>query len=84
MLFSDEAEQIYKRDGLDAFAANEDAARKQPLMGGPLRTFWPHYSDCNRHSRRAPAHSHGARYGALRTGSRAGHQNPASLGCAHR
>jgi 5'-nucleotidase len=39
VLFSDEAEQIYKRDGLDAFAANEDAARKQPLMGGPFKNF---------------------------------------------
>ena len=39
VLFSDEAEQIYKRDGLDAFAANEYAARRQPLMGGPFKNF---------------------------------------------
>ena len=39
VLCCDEAEQIYKRDGLDAFAANEDAARKQPLMGGPFKNF---------------------------------------------
>ena len=39
VLFSDEAEQIYKRDGLVAFAANEDAERKRPLMGGPFKNF---------------------------------------------
>ena len=48
VLFSDEAEQIYKRDGLDAFAANEDAARKQPLWADRSRIFWPHYSDCSK------------------------------------
>ena len=39
VLFSDEAEQIYKREGLDAFAASEDAARREPLTGGPFKNF---------------------------------------------
>ena len=30
VLFSDEAEQVFKREGLDAFAASEDAARDDP------------------------------------------------------
>jgi 5'-nucleotidase len=39
VLFSDESERIFKAQGLDAFAANEDAARKQPMMGGPFKNF---------------------------------------------
>lgn len=39
VLFSDEAEQIYKKDGLAAFAESERAAAKQPLMGGPFKPF---------------------------------------------
>jgi 5'-nucleotidase len=39
VLFSDEAEQIYKKDGLDAFAASERAAAKQPLRGGPFKSL---------------------------------------------
>lgn len=39
VLFSDEAEQIYKSDGLDAFAATEQAAAKTPLSGGPFKSF---------------------------------------------
>ena len=39
VLFSDEAEQIYKADGLEAFTATERAAAKQPLSGGPFKSF---------------------------------------------
>ena len=39
VLFSDEAEQVYKSQGLDAFAASERAAAKTPLMGGPFKAF---------------------------------------------
>ena len=39
VLFSDEAERIYQSQGLSAFAASEDAARKLPLMGGPFKKF---------------------------------------------
>jgi 5'-nucleotidase len=39
VVFSDEAERVYKEEGLDAFAASESAARKQPLMGGPFKQF---------------------------------------------
>lgn len=39
VLFSDEAEQVYKRDGLEAFTASEKAARHEPLQGGPFKRF---------------------------------------------
>ncbi|HCH20635.1 MAG TPA: 5'-nucleotidase, partial [Cellvibrionales bacterium] len=39
VLFSDEAEQIYKADGLAAFTETERAAAKQPLSGGPFKSF---------------------------------------------
>ncbi|HET8710217.1 MAG TPA: 5'-nucleotidase, partial [Spongiibacteraceae bacterium] len=39
VLFSDEAERIYKASGLKAFADSERAAAKQPLSGGPFKPF---------------------------------------------
>lgn len=39
VLFSDEAEQVYKRQGLEAFTASEKAAARQPLAGGPFKPF---------------------------------------------
>jgi len=39
VLFSDEAEQIYKMQGLDAFAKSERASAKKPLSGGPFKSF---------------------------------------------
>ncbi|MEM6583987.1 MAG: 5'-nucleotidase, partial [Pseudomonadota bacterium] len=39
VVFSDEAEQVYKREGLDAFTASEKAAAHQPLAGGPFKPF---------------------------------------------
>jgi 5'-nucleotidase len=39
VLFSDEAEQIFKRQGLEAFAASERASAQQPLGGGPFKGF---------------------------------------------
>lgn len=39
VLFSDESERIYKRDGLDAFESNETLEAKQPLPGGPFKNF---------------------------------------------
>jgi 5'-nucleotidase len=39
VLFSDEAEQVYKRDGLEAFTASEKASARQPLGGGPFKPF---------------------------------------------
>ena len=39
VLFSDEAEKIYKNDGLDTFTKSEKASAKQPLMGGPFKSF---------------------------------------------
>ncbi len=39
VIFSDEAEQIYKTQGLDAFTASEKAAARKPLSGGPFKVF---------------------------------------------
>jgi 5'-nucleotidase len=39
VLFSDEAEQIYKQQGLEAFTASEVEAADRPLSGGPFKPF---------------------------------------------
>ncbi|MDE0951259.1 MAG: 5'-nucleotidase [Halioglobus sp.] len=39
VLFSDEAERVYKQEGLEAFTASEKAAARQPLAGGPFKPF---------------------------------------------
>lgn len=39
VLFSDEAERIYKAGGLAAFAENEVQAAREPLSGGPFKSF---------------------------------------------
>lgn len=39
VLFSDEAERVFKANGLDAFTNNEQLAAKQPLLGGPFKNF---------------------------------------------
>ena len=39
VLFSDEAEKVYKSKGLEAFTASEKAHRNEPLTGGPFKSF---------------------------------------------
>ena len=39
VLFSDEAEQVYQSEGLEAFAAHESSKAQRPLGGGPFKTF---------------------------------------------
>lgn len=39
VLFSDEAERIYKTKGLDAFTQSERDSAKSPLSGGPFKPF---------------------------------------------
>ncbi len=39
VIFSDEAEQVYHDKGLDAFNESERASAKQPLSGGPFKSF---------------------------------------------
>jgi len=39
VLFSDEAERIYKSEGLEAFTASEVAAANTPLSAGPFQKF---------------------------------------------
>jgi len=39
VLFSDEAERIYQERGLEAFSAEEQAAARRPLAGGPFKNF---------------------------------------------
>ena len=39
VLFSDEAEQVYQKNGLAEFEASEKAAAEKPLPGGPFKEF---------------------------------------------
>ncbi len=39
VLFSDEAERVYRSEGLSAFEASEKAAAHRPLSGGPFKRF---------------------------------------------
>lgn len=39
VIFSDEAEQVFKQDGLAAFTASEKASARTPLSGGPFKSF---------------------------------------------
>jgi len=39
VLFSDEAERVYKHQGLDAFTESEKQAAREPLSGGPFKLF---------------------------------------------
>ncbi len=39
VIFSDEAERVYKAEGLDAFARSERDAAHRPLSGGPFKPF---------------------------------------------
>lgn len=39
VLFSDEAEQVYQQQGLEAFAKSEKSSAKEPLSGGPFKPF---------------------------------------------
>ena len=39
VLFSDEAERIFKQHGLDAFTESEKESAKRPLSGGPFKAF---------------------------------------------
>ena len=39
VIFSDEAEKVYKSKGLDAFTASEQASAHDPLSGGPFKAF---------------------------------------------
>jgi 5'-nucleotidase len=39
VLFSDEADRVYHRDGLEAFASTEEASASEPLGGGPFKNF---------------------------------------------
>jgi 5'-nucleotidase len=39
VLFSDESERIFKKDGLAAFTANETNSANEPMDGGPFKNF---------------------------------------------
>lgn len=39
VIFSDESERIYKKEGLDAFTQNEVDSANKPLAGGPFKSF---------------------------------------------
>jgi 5'-nucleotidase len=39
VIFSDEAERVYKAEGLEAFTRSEKEAARTPLSGGPFKNF---------------------------------------------
>lgn len=39
VLFSDEAEQVYQKEGLEQFTKHEKASAQRPLEGGPFKNF---------------------------------------------
>lgn len=39
VLFSDEAERVFKESGLEAFSESESISAKEPLPGGPFKDF---------------------------------------------
>lgn len=39
VVFSDEAERVFKSEGLEAFQDSEQAAAREPLSGGPFKPF---------------------------------------------
>ncbi len=39
VLFSDEAERVYRQHGLQVFSASEKASARKPLSGGPFKGF---------------------------------------------
>ena len=39
VLFSDESEQVFKQQGLEAFSANELGLANEPMQGGPFKGF---------------------------------------------
>jgi len=39
VLFSDEAERVFREQGLDAFRESERSSARRPLSGGPFRSF---------------------------------------------
>ena len=39
VIFSDESERIFKEKGIEAFTENETLAAKEPLSGGPFKSF---------------------------------------------
>mgnify|MGYP001818652332 FL=1 len=39
VIFSDQSEQIYQDQGLDEFTQHEQSAAKEPLPGGPFKSF---------------------------------------------
>ena len=70
VLFSDESEQIFQTQGIQAFSENEKHAANQPLSGGPFKGFLTQLQQLQRHfpedhcpirtalvtARQAPAH----------------------------
>ncbi len=41
VLFSDEAEQVFQKEGLEAFNRSEKESSDKPLAGGPFAGFYP-------------------------------------------
>lgn len=39
VIFSDDSEKIFKKEGLEAFVTNESKEAKHPMLGGPFKNF---------------------------------------------
>ena len=74
VLFSDEAEQVFQAEGLDAFQQHELSKATQPLPEGPFKPCWRRCTGCSRRAtpamrirtalvtaRSAPAHERAIR-----------------------
>lgn len=54
VLFSDEAEQVFQQEGLDAFTENEKQAANEPLSGGPFKNVLSALNRIQRNQEHSP------------------------------
>ena len=54
VLFSDEAEQVYQQQGIDAFEETEQTAAATPLLGGPFKKVLAGLHDIQKNAAGAP------------------------------
>ncbi len=82
VLFSDEAERVYQRDGLVAFQHHESLHSSTPLAPGPFKPLARGAAAAAARAGARHAHPHRAGHRTQRTGPRA--RDPHADGLAHR
>ena len=70
VLFDDEAERVFQRDGLDAFHAHETEHVARPLAAGPFKPLLLALQRLQQRPGRCDAHPHRAGHGTQRAGAR--------------